>query len=1027
MAPPLHSRIKALFAEAAELSPGERARFLDGACEGDAALRHEVERLLTAFESGGGPLDASTVGEFLLGRPAEQSLNSGEILAHRFRIERLIGRGGMGEVYEASDLVLGGSIALKTLRSEHLLNPGYVARFRREIQLARKVTHANVCRVFEVGRNLTENSEINFLTMELLNGETLAQRIARGRCSAADSFWIVRQIVMGLAALHEAKVVHRDLKPANVILIEGGGANVGGNSAGRTCAGGTNAVGTSAGGINAVGTGAGEPFRAVITDFGLAHAWASEPIAESITSAGQLLGTSHYMAPEQLMGQNVGPQADIYALSIVMYEMFCGVRPFQADSFAEVAALKLTTAPKPPHEIAPVPQEWSRLILRCMERNPADRPQSAREILTLLDALSSCSLPAPPLPLPPALAAVSTAAPAKPRYAWLPSRLSTRAALAAGLLVPLACAASMSFESVRRPVLDRACHASPGSSLWCLLPADKDIAVLPFELRAATPEDRDLAAGLAQYVRSSFARLAPDPSHLCVHLRDDRNVDGVHLVLEGSVESTGPLLVVNFIIRQAEMEPGSNERLVLRKSKVAVPRASAHLLQTQALEALARTLELQYQPALWDAWRKSATGNAETFRAYLVGLGRLREGRYQDALASFQTATDPAHDFMFARPHAALGTTYRLMGNHDRDQSAWLRARQAYQRTLTLDSENGLAEVEKQFGELEMATGDFPAAAERFERALAANPFDHELRKLLANAYEAAGRVADAGRVLTDGVKLTPGCWLAHNAKASFHSRYTEFREAESSFLQVLRLAPGNAIGYHNLAFDYLKAGRFDEAVDLAARSVQLEPSALRYSTLGRAFLYKGCAPDALVNLKKAVELSPSSPFAWANLAEALSASGVEPGSAPSTYARAVEACQRVLVERPSYAHIRAYLALNSARLGRASDARRDALLAIQQAPKLHDVALLGAETMETLGDRAASLAILKQALKDGLSLHEVRGAFGLRNVRQSPEYEKFLQSMGLDPAADPGGLATPSVSHPCPVWGVAGKGYRKE
>src|SRR6266498_77330 len=180
MTRPESNRIKEIFSEAAELDPTERTRYLDRVCADDARLRTAVERLLNAQEQTGDILDASSVGVFLTAdRQPEQTLSQGDQVG-RFRIVRLIGKGGMGEVYEAEDPEFGRRVALKTLRPEFLTRSDFVARFRREIQVAWTVTHPNICRIYDVGRCEVRGVQTVFLTMELLSGESLAERLKRG-------------------------------------------------------------------------------------------------------------------------------------------------------------------------------------------------------------------------------------------------------------------------------------------------------------------------------------------------------------------------------------------------------------------------------------------------------------------------------------------------------------------------------------------------------------------------------------------------------------------------------------------------------------------------------------------------------------------------------------------------------------------------------------------------------------------------------------------------------------------------------
>ena len=273
MLPEDHRRIQRIFAEATELPASERDAFVRQACAGlDEGIRHEVEALLRAFDEPDPLFDGQ---DWFYLEPAQQSENqtvrTGDCVG-RFEILRLIGKGGMGEVYEAQDLHFSDRVALKTIRSEFLTRADFAARFRREIQLARKVTHPNVCRVYDVGRDTVRNSEIAYLTMELLAGETLQARMRHGSVPADEAIGLLRQMAHGLAALHAAQVIHRDFKPANVSIVQ-----------------------------------SPQGPRVVITDFGLAHAIETAPAGDSVTIAGEVLGTPAYMAPRTTHRRNGWP------------------------------------------------------------------------------------------------------------------------------------------------------------------------------------------------------------------------------------------------------------------------------------------------------------------------------------------------------------------------------------------------------------------------------------------------------------------------------------------------------------------------------------------------------------------------------------------------------------------------------------------------------------------------------------------------------------------------------------------------
>ena len=217
----------------------------------------------------------------------------GQIIAQRYRVVALAGRGGMGEVYRAEDVTLGQVVALKFLPEALTQDAAALARFHAEVRTARQVSHPNVCRVFDIG----EADGTLFLTMEYVDGEDLASVVRRiGRLSPDKATEIARQICAGLAAAHERGVIHRDLKPANVML-----------------------------------DGAG---KIRITDFGLAG------IAATIQGAEVRAGTPAYMAPEQLAGREVSARSDIYSLGLILYEILTGKRAFEASTLPELIKLR---------------------------------------------------------------------------------------------------------------------------------------------------------------------------------------------------------------------------------------------------------------------------------------------------------------------------------------------------------------------------------------------------------------------------------------------------------------------------------------------------------------------------------------------------------------------------------------------------------------------------------------------------------------------------------------------------------------
>jgi len=329
------------------------------------------------------------------------------VLADRYRIIGLLGRGGMGEVYRADDLRLGQAVALKFLPETLAHDAQRLAQFHNEVRTARHVSHPNVCRVYDIG----EINQQLFLTMEFVDGEDLGASLKRvGRFPEERAIEIARQICAGLAAAHERGVLHRDLKPANIMLDAEG--------------------------------------RARLMDFGLAAIGTVDEIRA---------GTPAYMAPEQIEGREVTVKSDVYALGLVLYELFTGKRAFQAGTLADLIDQQVSGRITPPSAIVPtLDPVIERAILRCIDRDPALRPSSALQV--------AASLPGGD-PLAAALAAGETPSP----------EMVAAAGEGGATLTPLVGYGGIALAVV---LLGLSAFASDRTNLYSRVPLEKPAAVL---------------------------------------------------------------------------------------------------------------------------------------------------------------------------------------------------------------------------------------------------------------------------------------------------------------------------------------------------------------------------------------------------------------------------------------------------------------------------------------------------------------------------------------------------------------------
>jgi serine/threonine protein kinase len=280
------------------------------------------------------------------------AFSADDLVAQRFLVVRLLGSGGLGEVYEVTDQALGTSVALKVLSSAVATDPVMLERFRREIQNARRITHPNVCRVFDLGIHPASQQHRFFVTMELLGGESLASYLqARPPLTPVEALPILTQLAAGLQAAHDSGVIHRDLKPANVMVLPEPAAR-----------------------------------RVVITDFGLAIS--VDQLDLGLTETWELLGTPEYMAPEQTKRGQVTPATDVYALGLIAFEMLTKQRPFDPEATPLATVVKRRY--EPPKQLRQVRPDadaaWDAAVARCLEADPPRRFQRPADFIAALGA-----------------------------------------------------------------------------------------------------------------------------------------------------------------------------------------------------------------------------------------------------------------------------------------------------------------------------------------------------------------------------------------------------------------------------------------------------------------------------------------------------------------------------------------------------------------------------------------------------------------------------------------------------------------
>jgi serine/threonine-protein kinase len=616
----------------------------------------------------------------------ERSRISGEVsmksrlIAGRYELLGMVGAGAMGTVYRARDRELDEEVALKVLQHDVLEAPGALDRFRREVKLARRVTHRNVARAHDIGEHQGEH----FITMELIDGQPLAQLITNGQpISPSKAIAILKSICQGLDAAHAVGVVHCDLKPDNVLIAHDG--------------------------------------RVVITDFGIARGLFDLGVRRTL---GGVLGTPAYMAPEQVEGlREVGPAADIYALGVILFELFTGQLPWRGESVLAVAAARLHQPPPDPRSVRPgLTAQVAELILRCLARTPSARYASARELEAALGALRVEELTTAPL----------------------------------------------SVE--RQPTVIS--QGLPEAGF-------KTLAVLPFRSSNAG-DDAYLAEGLTEDIidqLSMVAGLRVRPRGAVMHLRDP-NLDareagrqlGVHVVAEGSLRRMGEHLRVS--TRLISVSDGFQIW-----AKRADRRASEMLtLSDELAQAMAEALTVEATPPA----RETPT-DPRALDAYF--RGRFEYHKFQrealdTALAHFEQARALAPDDpMILAGYALVLTRLWFFGN----QGGGEQARAAAERALALAPGRGeplvalsalsfleqnteqavrqslaalalmpwSADAHELLGKILVETGPVSEGIAHYERAIQLDGAFHMTRPNIARALALSGRWGEAWELLT--------------------------------------------------------------------------------------------------------------------------------------------------------------------------------------------------------------------------------------------------------------------------------------
>jgi eukaryotic-like serine/threonine-protein kinase len=794
--------VEQVFEATLALKPTERDAFLADVCGDDSGLRRMVEELLAEEARAGsflkhgpfGPLDNSTISvgygdaktrsiDAAISSSTSQfngRLKSGEILVDRFLIVRFIAKGGMGEVYEAEDSLLQGvHVALKTVLPNITGDPASQQRFEREVLLARKVVHPNLCPIYDIFHCKQPPPSFLFLTMKLVPGETLAARL-RGSApiSIEEGLAILRQLVSGLVAVHDAGVVHRDIKPNNILL-----------------------------------DGTGKDVRVCITDFGLAQAYESDT---TIPAHEAFAGTPGYIAPELFSGEAPSQASDLFAFGVVLHEVFTGEKPVAAPNGS-------SAIPSPRLSTSGAPSFCIHLVRECLSGNPKRRCEAFENALPSLDlnrprksfwtrrrfagaaAIAACSLAGGAWWERAELADLLHPLPEKRFIALLnwPRALN-------GEIVPMLTGvlSALKSELSRFEASDR--------NLFVISPEDvsKELAAPTRLKEVCDPLGTNLVLAASGAPRSKHFELLlqllnPISNQLIRERKIMCALADIASLPGKAVHAAASLLNLSRYMRSdRESEPGTQSAAAF------IAFQSAETLMKQpndtglsaAIEKYKQAVELDPRYAIAHAKLALAYG-----RYYFVrmdpGALDLARGNSDHALALDPNLVDA---------HLARATLLEQTGNKQ-------DALDEIKKTLALDPSNPKTLLWQ--ANIYMRLNRWADAEQTFHRVLKERPNSWVTYNDLGFALHEQGKYQQAIDAFRAASVAAPGSSLASSNLGAEYLQVGDFAEATKRLKKSLALQPDSDEAASNTSLALRYQGKYDEALSFAQKAVELNPA----------------------------------------------------------------------------------------------------------------------------------------------------------------------------------------------------------
>ena len=662
------------------------------------------------------------------------------VLGTMYTIDRELAGGGMSRVFVATEVALGRQVVVKVLHPE-LAAEVTAERFAREIQLVARLQQANIVPLLTTGHT----GELPFYTMPFVQGHSLRQRLAEsGPLPISEVIGILRDVARALAYAHDAGVVHRDIKPENVLLS--GGA-------------------------------------AVVTDFGIAKAVTmsrTQPGAATITQAGAGVGTPAYMAPEQAAGDpTVDHRADIYAFGCLGYELLTGHPPFQDDAIHELIAAHMTRTPATVATLRPdTPPALARLVMRCLEKQPGQRPQSARELLDSLDIVATPT-------------------------AWNGSSMQGRWRTVGTVVLVLIVIASVVDWALNRP-RGGAAGGSPSA-----------VAVIPFANVGGDSAQDYLADGISDELATAIGKLPG------VHVAARSGAYRYRARRDVDVRDVGKTLDVSYVVQGTVRRSGDQLRVAaqLTDARTGVElwansfdRTTKEVFKTQddiaaaVSSALASRVQTAGATGAAPGTAHRGTENAEAYDLYMRAEFALRQRQVGDAAEMFRKAI--SLDPTFARAHAGLSQATALMPYFTTipQSQVFDRVVESARTALALDST--LAEAWMSLGLTHMHSLRWDEARTYFERAVAADPSDMQAHFQYGRYFLSRGDYSSALAEWSRAKAIDPFSALAASWTAYAFALQKRFPEAAAEASRALQYDSASTVIRLNVSRAYLAAGQ---------------------------------------------------------------------------------------------------------------------------------------------------------------------------------------------------------------------------